>query len=233
MRICPPEIAALVFDFDRTLAPLGNLVRWRVAHEEMRKHYAAAGIADEVLGAAPRGCFGLYRHVALAAGLDPAALARLQAEVSAILARFEEEGIAGVAPYADAEPLLRALPEMSLRAAIVSSNPEGVIRAVLARHGLEERFAAVVGRDGLAEIKPSPDGMLRCAAALALSPARCLGVGDNAGDVAASLAAGMPAIGVATGVSTRAQLLAAGARAVFSSLEELHAQLRSERLKTS
>ena len=230
MRVCPPEIAALVFDFDRTLFPLGNFVRWRVAREEMRKHYAAAGVGDEILAAAPRGCFGLYRHMALASGLDAAALARLQAEVSAILAGFEEEGVAGVAPYPGAEPLLRELSQLGLRAAIVSSNPERVIRAILERHGLGERFAAVVGRDGLAEIKPSPDGMLRCSTLLRLPPAHCLGVGDNAGDVSASFAAGMPAIGVATGVSSRAELLAAGAGAVFTSLEELHAQLRRERL---
>jgi len=224
-----PDLAALVFDFDRTLVPLGNFVRWRVAAGEMRARYLAAGIREEVLAGAPRGCFGLYRHVALSRALAPADLARVQEEASATLARFEEEAIERAELYAGAESLLYDLPRLGLRAAIVSSNPAHVIRAILARLGVAGCFAAIVGRDGLADLKPAPDGMLRACAELGLTADRCLAIGDNAGDVAAALAAGMPAVGVASGVSSRDELLAAGARVVFGDVQELGDRLRAER----
>ena len=93
-------------------------------------------------------------------------LARVQAEVSEVLGRFEAAGIGQAKLLPGAEDLLRALPDMGLAAGIVSSNPAWIIRRILEQEGVADCFGAVVGRDGLRNIKPSPEGMRRCCAAV-------------------------------------------------------------------
>jgi phosphoglycolate phosphatase len=225
----PAGLDALIFDFDRTLVPLGNFVRWRDAAARMRERYQALGVPHETLDAAPRGCFGLYGHVARSGVLARGRLAEVQREVSGILARYEAEGVGKADLMPGARELIAALPELGLVAGIVSSNPEEVIRRVLEDQGVLEAFVAIVGRDGLDDIKPSPEGMLRCCKQLGISPQRCLGIGDNAGDLEASRAAGMPAVGVATGVSTAEHLRQTDALEVFADLHELHRALRESR----
>ncbi|MDG2307041.1 MAG: HAD family hydrolase [Candidatus Binatia bacterium] len=220
-----PDLQALVFDFDRTLAPLGNFVKWREALPLMRERYVAHGVPEDHLDGAPRGCFGLYGHVARGDHLEADTLLRAQTEVSEILAKFEAVGIGKVELFDGAAEMLRALPAIGLRAGIVSSNPEWVIRDVLEHRGVAGSFEAIVGRDGLDHIKPAPEGMLLCCERLGVTPAHCLGVGDNAGDIEASRSAGMPAVGVATGVSEEPDLLAAGALAVYDGIPSFHAAL--------
>ena len=227
-----PDLQALVFDFDRTLAPLGNFVKWREALPLMRERYESHGVPADYLEGAPRGCFGLYGHVARGGHLDGEALLRAQVEVSQLLAEYEAVGIGRVELFDGAEELLRGLPALGLRAGIVSSNPDGVIRDVLRLEKVLDCFDAIVGRDGLAHIKPDPEGMLACCEKLGVAPEYCLGVGDNAGDIEASRAAGMPAVGVATGVSGEADLRAAGAIDVYDGLPALHAALREWKRQT-
>lgn len=193
----------------------------------MRDCYVAHGVPGAYLDEAPRGCFGLYGHVARGDHLGPEALARAQVEVSELLAKYEAVGIGQVELFDGVEELLRELPALGLRAGIVSSNPDWVIRDVLEHHGVSTSFEAIVGRDGLAHIKPAPEGMLACCEDLGVNPGRCVGVGDNAGDIEASGAAGMPAVGVATGVSKEPELVAAGAMAVYDGIPSFHAALRA------
>ena len=157
------------------------------------------------------------------------ALLRAQVEVSELLAGYEAVGIGKVELFDGAEQLLRGMPALGLRAGIVSSNPAWVIREVLELEKVLDCFEAIIGRDGLDHIKPAPEGMLACCETLGVSPERCLGVGDNAGDIEASRAAGMPAVGVATGVSKEPELRAAGAIEVYDGLPALHAALRGWR----
>lgn len=224
-----PQLKALVFDFDRTLAPLGNFVKWREALPLMRDRYVAHGVPEEHLDRAPRGCFGLYGHVARGDHLTREALLRAQVEVSELLAQYEAVGIGKVELFDGVVEMLRELPALGLRAGIVSSNPEWVIRDVLEHRAVLDCFEAVVGRDGLDHIKPSPEGMLACCATLGVEPGDCVGVGDNAGDIEASRAAGMPAVGVSTGVSKEPDLLAAGAIAVYDGIPSFHQALRDWR----
>ena len=221
------DLQAIVFDFDRTLAPLGNFVRWREALPLMRERYLAHGLTEAHLEGAARGCFGLYGHVGRGTLLEPQRLATAQKEVSELLAEYEAVGIGQVELFDGARELLGALPGLGLRSGIVSSNPSWVIRRVLADHEIEDCFDGIVGRDEVVQIKPLPEGMLRCCELLGLAPADCLGVGDNAGDIEASRAAGMPAAGVSTGVSKEPDLREAGALAVFADLEGLHEALES------
>ena len=225
----PSDLQALIFDFDRTLAPLGNFVKWREALPLMREAYLRHGVPDELLDAAPRGCFGLYGHVARHASLPPAQMVEVQSEVSAILEEYEKVGVGRVELFAGVREMLDDLPGFGLRVGIVSSNPSAVIRPVLAQYGVEARFVAIVGREGIDHIKPDPESMRRCCERLSVDPAHCMGIGDNAGDAEAALAAGMSAVGVCTGVSTREALLAAGVGEAFEDIRAFHAALRESR----
>jgi phosphoglycolate phosphatase len=52
-------------------------------------------------------------------------------------------------------------------------------------------------------------------------PARCVVVGDAVDDMRIATAAGMAGYGVDFGVASRSELAQAGARAVFSSIDQL------------
>jgi phosphoglycolate phosphatase len=57
-------------------------------------------------------------------------------------------------------------------------------------------IASAHGADSVLAAKPSPDGLLQCAAELRLEPQDCLYVGDTVGDGKAARAAGMVSVGV-------------------------------------
>jgi len=76
--------------------------------------------------------------------------------------------------------------------------------------GLFDNFAAVIaGGDGALR-KPHPEGLLKCAAALGVTPHEAVYVGDTPLDVQASRAAGMASVSVLSGAGDSAQLSAEG-----------------------
>jgi 2-phosphoglycolate phosphatase len=114
----------------------------------------------------------------------------------------------------------RVYPELSgtlerLRAAgiplgIVTAS-RGESLALLEAAGLLELFDAVVTANDVAQRKPHPEGLFKCAAALGVAASRAVYVGDSIADVQAARAAGMPVIGVLSGAGSSADLSAEGA----------------------
>ncbi len=82
-------------------------------------------------------------------------------------------------------------------------------------------FDCVVTARDVEKRKPDPEGLLQCLAAMNVSPARALYVGDTQIDVTAARAAGMYAIGVLTGAATSTSLCIAGADRIIASHEQL------------
>jgi sugar-phosphatase len=145
-------------------------------------------------------------------GLDPMAV------TAAMQGRRPEETIAEVAPHldiareravlaanlADGPPIPAMLGAVELldslapaRWAIVTSSRRGHISRCFVAAGLPMPSVAVFG-DDVEHGKPAPDGYLRAAAALAVSPSQCIVIEDSPAGVQAGKAAGCLVIAVAT-----------------------------------
>jgi len=93
----------------------------------------------------------------------------LQAHAGA-LKLYGEVAACGLLPAATT--FVRRLPELGLRAGIVTSNAV-VVSAIIARGGLTATFDTAVGRDDVRLPKPSPEGLLRCCEAMGVTPQWC------------------------------------------------------------
>ncbi|MDL2252899.1 HAD family phosphatase [Ruminococcaceae bacterium OttesenSCG-928-I18] len=92
-------------------------------------------------------------------------------------------------------PFLRLLQGRGLAAALVSSSASRDLLTVLNRFHLHGLFGAVVPVDLVQNPKPAPDGYLRAAELLGVSPAECVVVEDSATGIRAGKNAGMLVVG--------------------------------------
>lgn len=129
----------------------------------------------------------------------------------------------GIAPYPGTIPLLDLLDSDGVRVGVVSSSRNA--RSVLQAAGLLARFPVIVDgvtaeREGLPG-KPDPAMFLRAAALLEADPSSVVVIEDAVAGVAAGSAGSFGAVvGVDRGAGA-AQLRAAGASQIITSLEEL------------
>jgi len=213
----PNHLEAVLLDFDRTLAHLGGFVRWEDARHELLPLYRASGVPDSFLQT-HEGALSLYGDVAASGLLTEAKLRETQRQASRILETFEAEAIPRSSVLPAAIEFVARLPQLGLRAGIVTSNTIEVVCAILERDGVTAVFEAIIGRDDVHRLKPSPQGLLRCCERMGVAPERCIYVGDSASDIEAAHSAGMPGIGLREGNSSDAELMEAGAEAVFDDL---------------
>lgn len=215
-------VAAVVFDFDGTLAHL------TIDFEEMRREILA------LLPAHATGATGLDRMPVLE--LIEAAAERVRG------ARADEAGFRDAARQAierlEIEAAARggllpgipaALAELSARAyglAIVTRNCAAAVARVLdGPAGARLPHRVLLTREDVPRVKPDPGHLRAAAAALGVDPAAAVMVGDHPTDVEAGRAAGMRAVGVLSGRSRREALEAAGADLVLEDASRLPAWL--------
>ena len=118
----------------------------------------------------------------------------------------------------EALTLLRA---RALPLAVATTKPSDRARAQLEGAGLLALFQHVQGTDRGMQPKPAPDVVLAACAALGVSPAAVLMVGDTPRDVGAARAAGAGAVVVAYSADRAVAARAFRADAVVRSLMEL------------
>ena len=213
-----PDVRALLFDFDHTLADLGSHVRWGDARRELLAWYEECGVPGDAIGP---GAISLYARIATSGVLPEAALEAAQRGAAAILDRSEAGGIAAASLLPDVREALRALEGSGLLAGVVSSNSREVLRAILEREGVAARFGVLVGREDVRLPKPAPEGLLLACERLGIAPREAVYAGDNVADIEAARAAGMPACGIRGGDSSEEALRAAGAEAVLDGIAAL------------
>ncbi len=123
-------------------------------------------------------------------------------------------------PYDGLPAVLNALRQRGLRLGIVTNKPQPMADQIA--HALYEGvFEVVYGAREDYPLKPDPASARLAMAALDLTPANTLFVGDSAVDVQTAHNAGLPCVGVAWGFRGRAELTAAGADQVIDSPAEL------------
>jgi len=76
----------------------------------------------------------------------------------------------------------------------------------LERMGIKGHLAETIAIEDAPRKKPSPDPLIVCARRLAVTPNRCVYVGDSHVDIQAGRAAGMLTVGVLTGLDDRQTL---------------------------
>ncbi len=124
------------------------------------------------------------------------------------------------APYEGILEAMRALREGGKKLAIVSNKPDEGVRSLTALYfeGLVDY--AVGEREGIAR-KPAPDMVHAALAALGVSAAEAVYVGDSEVDVQTAKAAGTKLVAVSWGFRSRQQLIDAGAETIADSVGEM------------
>lgn len=200
----------MIFDFDGPVCrlfaqhPVGYLTR---RMHELFDGFDGLSSPHEILRLAALG------------GADAAAVARAE--------RFVDE--AEVAAAATAEPtpfaddLVELLVRRGPRLAVASNNSARSVRAYLERRGLAGHFGdRIFGRaPDPALMKPDPDSLVRCLAALGADPRECVFIGDSSYDVQAAHKAGVPFLGYGRDEAKTETLRAYGADVVIRSMGEI------------
>ena len=163
----PYRLRAVLFDFDGTLTRPGAL------------DFAAI---KRRLGCPPESYVLEY--------VESLAEHGARAEARATLELFELEAAASSRPNAGAEALLRRLGEAGVKVGVLTRNGRAAVERALLTFSPPPRFDVVVTRDDSVTPKPSPDGVLHACAAMGVTPAETLVVGDFLLDVQAGRAAG-------------------------------------------
>lgn len=197
-----PEIRAVLYDFDGTLADSTELIL-RCYRHTMTTHLGAAPPDEEWV----RG-FGMT--------LESQVLrfARSPAEAAAMVATYRDyqlehhDGLLHAFP--GARETVRELARRGVRLAIVTSKHAGTALRGLELCGLDGYFAAVVTPEDVRHPKPHPEPVLHALRRLGAAPGEALFVGDSPHDVAAGRAAGVRTAAALWGPFPHSVLEAAG-----------------------
>ncbi|WP_338059608.1 HAD-IA family hydrolase [Streptomyces nanshensis] len=181
-----PSLTArgLLLDMDGTLVDSDAVVE-RVWHD-----WAVSKGLDpaEVL----RVAHGRQGHLTMADVFPDRPMEVNLAENGALLAREKRE-LEGVVPVAGAVGFMAAL--VGVPHALVTSADTGLATARMRAAGVRVPDVCVTA-DHVSASKPDPEGFLKGAAELGLTPGECVAFEDSGAGIAAARAAGMPVVGV-------------------------------------
>lgn len=210
-----------LFDFDNTLARLEPEVDWAASRRELEPMLRKAGAPEALFRQFPKGNLVLYEayraHLAAMVRKDGGEHAAILGEASAIIEKYELQGVDHAAPLAGAVDILNGIARGHGTVGIVTSNSSRTVRRWLEKQNAEKSVQIVVGRDRLLPLKPAPDMILEARRTGAVAAAKTTYVGDTPADYAAAQAASVTFYGIANARATRDALLAAGATEIFAS----------------
>jgi sugar-phosphatase len=178
-------VRAALFDLDGTL--VDSEVHTDTAIRVIAERHGVAGLALPATETRGRTWGHIAGEMRARAGIDADAAA-----LAGELLEYWTEIAADVTPVPGAPAALREA-AAHLALGVVSSSPRAVIDAFLGRLGIADCVAegARIGGDAVRASKPDPDGFLKGAAALGITPADCLVFEDSQAGLEAAHAAGM------------------------------------------
>lgn len=205
-----PELRAVIFDFDGTLADT------RIDFGEMRRRVYALiqqwGLWTDGMGE-NRYVLEVIDEARARLDGDLEAAARFAAEAAQALVDVEMETVAEAGPYAGVADALERLQSHGYRLGIITRNCRRCLEHFLARHPLPHEV--LLTRDDVVEVKPDPRHLLAALEYLGLAPAEALMVGDHRSDIECALAAGSRGVGVLHTGTTAEQFAELGALASY------------------
>jgi HAD superfamily hydrolase (TIGR01509 family) len=124
-----------------------------------------------------------------------------------------------------ARDLIRALAARGCRVVLATSAPQEELDHLLELLDVDELIYAVTSSEDVEKAKPAPDIISVALERSGAAADQAIMIGDAVWDIEAAAAAGLPAIAVRSGGSGRAELLDAGAVAVYDDVATLLADL--------
>ncbi|HVE94299.1 MAG TPA: HAD family hydrolase [Acidimicrobiales bacterium] len=132
-----------------------------------------------------------------------------------------EEMLPEIEPFARVADLLHACAGRGVRVVLATSAPSDLLAALRAKVDADDWIHAKVDADDVAEAKPEPDVFAAALAKAAVAASDAIVLGDSTWDVLAARRAGLGCVCVLSGGYGRAELLDAGAVAVYRDVAEL------------
>jgi phosphoglycolate phosphatase len=211
------QAGALLLDFDGPVCSVFAGIPAVTVADQLRIVLADGGhtgLPDSV--SASRDPFDVLRYAALLGDED----ARF---VEAAFTAHEVEAMPTAAPTEGAHELIQAWRQSGRPLAIVSNNSAAAIGAYLDFHNLRSLIDVVTARTSadVSLLKPNPHLVHQAIAALHVSAAECVFIGDSLTDIEAGRAAGVRSIGYANKEGKRERFTAAGADAIAEVLTGL------------
>jgi 2-phosphoglycolate phosphatase len=208
--------AAVLFDFDGTLADSYAAIAASVNHVRGLRGLAALSVA-EVKRYVGRGADYLLEQTVPGGNLadDLAAYRVHHPSVMIALTQF----------LPGAAPLLAALHRRGKKIGLCSNKPRLFSQRLLEHLGVANYFGAVLGPEDVPHPKPAPDMLLRGIDRLGVSRDQALYVGDMIVDIQTARSAGVHVWAVATGSEERADLEAAKPDRLLADLQEMVAEI--------
>jgi phosphoglycolate phosphatase-like HAD superfamily hydrolase len=215
------SVSLWLFDFDNTLARLEPEVDWAASRRELEPMLRNAGAPEPLFQQFPKGNLVLYEayraHLAAMVRSDGGQRAAILREASAIIEKYELQGVDRAAPLAGAVDILHAITRAGSTVGIVTSNSSRTVRAWLEKNGGGNSIQLIVGRDSLLPLKPAPDMIVEAGKTGAIPAERTTYVGDTPTDCTAARAAKVTFCGIASSQGGCDALRAAGAGEIFAS----------------
>jgi phosphoglycolate phosphatase len=195
------NVKAVFFDFEGTLVDF----QWQLkpAVEESLEALSGIGFKREWYGSDPSYAY-LYNHTRKLSleSKGEAGLAADMAVIDRIYDKYDADALTRWNLYPDTLETLTALDRMGFQLGLISNIGRSALDAAIQRLDLSGRISVVISRDEVNELKPSPEGLLRAAAACTVEPGNCIFIGDSRNDVGAARKAGMLAAYLSGGEDT-------------------------------
>ena len=208
--------AAVVFDFDGTLADSYAAIASSVNHVRAQHGLAALSV-DEVKRHVGRGADYLLEHTVPGGHLteDLACYRAHHPTVMLELTHF----------LPGAPALLAGLHQRGKKIGLCSNKPRLFSEELLKHLEVAAYFAVVLGPEDVPRPKPAPDMLLKAVDRLGLAREQVLYVGDMLVDIQTARSAGVRVWAVATGSDERAVLADARPDRLLADLPEMVAEL--------
>ncbi len=183
----PPQIQAVIFDLDGTLADSEPIYRQseRWLAESLGVDFQPES-PDRFIGLSTAEYMQWFRRE-YRLELSVQQLCDLQTRV------FLEQGIHHVQPFLPTVDFLKSLHSKQIPLGLASGSEKEIIRALLGQLDLESYFKVALSSSevGSGKSKPAPDVFLECARQLAMAPQHCLVLEDSVPGMLAARSAGM------------------------------------------